>query len=53
MEKIFDIDVSENIEAKFKENPKKLAPKIFNFDSLILYRLFHQTPDLSDRNNSK
>ena len=53
MERIFDIKVSENVEEKFKELSKKLAPDPLNVDRLILNRLFHQTPDLPDKNNSK
>ncbi len=53
MERIFDIKVSENIETKFKEISKKLAPDPLNIDRLILNRLFHQTPDFPDKNNSK
>ena len=53
MEIIFDINVSENIEVKFKEISKKLAPDPLNIDRLILNRLFHQTPDSPDKNNSK
>ena len=53
MERIFDIKVSENIEVKFKEISKQLAPDPLNIDRLILNRLFHQTPDLPDKNNFK
>ena len=53
MERIFDTKVSENIELKFKEISKKLAPDPLNIDRLILNRLFHQTPDLPDKKNSK
>ena len=53
MERIFDIKVSENIELKFKEISQKLAPDPLNVDRLILNRLFHQTPDLPDKNNLK
>jgi len=53
MERIFDIKVSENVEAKFKEISKKLAPDPLNIDRLILNRLFHQTPDFPDKNNLK
>ena len=53
MERIFDTKVSENIEVKFKEISKKLAPDPLNIDRLILNRLFHQTHDLPDKNNSK
>jgi len=51
MERIFDIKISENIEQKFKEISKMLAPDPLNIDRLILNRLFHQTPDLPDKNN--
>ena len=53
MERIFDIKISENIEQKFKEISKMLAPDPLNIDRLILNRLFHQTPDLPDKNNFK
>ncbi len=52
MERIFETKVSENIEVKFKEIANKLAPDPLNIDRLILNRLFHQTPDLPDKNNS-
>ena len=51
MERIFDIKVSENIEVKFEEISKKLAPDPLNIDRLILNRLFHQTPDFPDKKN--
>lgn len=53
MEKIFDVKVSKNVEVKFKEISKKLAPDPLNIDRLILNRLFHQTPDLPDKDNFK
>ena len=53
MERIFDIKVSKNVEVKFKEISKKLAPDPLNIDRLILDRLFHQTPDLPDKDNFK
>ena len=53
MERIFDIKVSKNVEVKFQEISKKLAPDPLNIDRLILNRLFHQTPDLPDKNNFK
>ena len=53
MERIFDIKVAENIESKFKEVAMELAPDPLNIDRLILNRLFHQTPDFPDKNNSK
>ena len=53
MERIFDIKVSENIESKFKEISRQIAPDPLNIDRLILNRLFHQTPDLPDKNNPK
>ena len=49
MERIFDIKVSENVEVKFKEVSKELAPDPLNIDRLILNRLFHQAPDLPDK----
>ena len=51
MERIFDIKVSNKIETKFKEVADELAPDPLNIDRLILNRLFHQTPDLPDKNN--
>ena len=51
MERIFDIKVSKNVQVKFKEVSKKLAPDPLNIDRLILDRLFHQTTDLPDKNN--
>ena len=53
MERIFDVKVSQNVEVKFKEIAKKLAPDPLNIDRLILNRLFHQTPDLPDWNKFK
>jgi hypothetical protein len=51
MEKIFDTQISNNIESKFKEIAKELAPDPLNMDRLILNRLFHQTPDSPDKKN--
>ena len=51
MERIFDTKVSKNVESKFKEISKELAPDPLNIDRLILNRLFHQTPDLPDTKN--
>jgi len=51
MERIFDTKVSNNIELKFKEIAKELAPDPLNMDRLILNRLFHQTPDSPDKKN--
>ena len=53
MERIFDMKVSKNVEVKFKEISKKLAPDPLNIDRLILNRLFHQITDLPDKNNFK
>ena len=53
MERILDIKVSKNVEVKFKEISKDLAPDPLNIDRLILNRLFHQTQDLPDKNNFK
>ena len=49
MERIFDIKISNNIELKFKEIAKELAPDPLNVDRIILNRLFHQTPDFPDK----
>ena len=51
MERIFDTKISNNIELKFKEIAKELAPDPLNVDRLILNRLFHQTPDFPDKKN--
>ena len=51
MERIFDIKVSDKIEANFKEIADEIAPDPLNIDRLILNRLFHQTPDLPDKRN--
>ena len=53
MERIFDVKVSKNVEVKFHEISKKLAPDPLNIDRLILNRLFHQTSDLPNENNFK
>ena len=53
MEKIFDIKVAKNVELEFKQNSKKIAPYPLNIDRLILNRLFHQIPDLPDKNKFK
>ena len=51
MEKIFDTRIPNNIELRFKEIAKELAPDPLNVDRLILNRLFHQTPDFPDKKN--
>ena len=51
MERIFDTQISNNIESKFKEIANELAPDPLNMDRLILNRLFHQTPDSPDKKN--
>ena len=51
MERIFDIKIPNNIESKFKEIAKDLAPDPLNVDRIILDRLFHQTPDFPDKKN--
>ncbi len=48
MERVFEIKVSDNVEFKFQETSKKLAPDPLNVD-----RLFHQTPDLPESNDFK
>ena len=51
MERIFDTKISNNVELKFKEIAKELAPDPLNIDRIILNRLFHQTPDFPDKKN--
>ena len=51
MERILDTKISNNIESKFKEIANELAPDPLNMDRLILNRLFHQTPDSTDKKN--
>ena len=51
MERIFDTKISNNIESKFKDMANELAPDPLNMDRLILNRLFHQTPDSTDKKN--
>ena len=51
MERIFDIKISNNIESKFQEIAKEIAPDPLNVDRIILNRLFHQTPDFPDKKN--
>ena len=51
MERIFDTKISTSIESKFKEIANELAPDPLNMDRLILNRLFHQTPDSTDKKN--
>ena len=52
MEKIFDTKISNNIESKFKEIAKEIAPDPLNVDRIILNRLFHQTTDFPDKKNT-
>ena len=51
MERIFDTNIPNSIELKFKEIAKELAPDPLNMERLILNRLFHQTPDSPDKKN--
>ena len=51
MERIFDSNISKNVESKFKEIANELAPDPLNMDRLILNRLFHQAPDSPDKKN--
>ena len=51
MERIFDTKISNNIELRFKEIAKELAPDPLNMDRLILNRLFHQANDSPDKKN--
>ena len=41
------------MEVEFKKISKKLESDQINIDELILNRLFHQIPDLTDKNNFK
>jgi len=52
MERVFDTKVTKNIELKFREISKELAPDPLNIDRLILNRLFHQTPDFPEKRNT-
>ena len=52
MERVFDTKVTKNIELKFREISKDLAPDPLNVDRLILNRLFHETPDFPDKGNT-
>ena len=52
MERIFDTKISNNIESKFKEIAKEIAPDPLNVDRIILNRLFHQTTDSPDNKNT-
>ena len=52
MERIFDTKISNNIESKFKEIAKEIAPDPLNVDRIILNRLFHQTTDFPDKKNT-
>ena len=52
MERIFDIKITNNIESKFKEIAKEIAPDPLNVDRIILNRLFHQTTDFPDKKNT-
>ena len=52
MERIFDAKISQKVECNFKDISEELAPDPLNIDKLILNRLFHQTPDLPDKEKS-
>ena len=49
MERVFDVKVPDEIEAKFREIAGELAPDPLNIYRLRLNRLLHQTPDLPDK----
>ena len=49
MERIFEVNVSEEIESKFREVAGEIAPDPLNVDRLILNRLFHQATDFPDK----
>ena len=52
MEKIFDIKVAKMWDQNLNKF-QKFAPDLLNIDKLILNRLFHQIPDLRDKNKFK
>jgi len=52
MERIFETKISKNVESKFKEIAKEIAPDPLNVDRIILNRLFHQTTDFPDKKNT-
>ena len=49
MERVFDVNVSEEVEDIFREVAGELAPDPLNIDRLRLNRLLHQTPDLPEK----
>ena len=49
MERIFDVKVPNEVEDKFREVARELAPDPLNIDRLRLNRLLHQTPDLPEK----
>ena len=53
MEEDFWYYIPKEVEVKFQEISKKLAPEPLNFDIFILNRLLYQSPDLPDKNNFK
>ena len=50
MKKIFDIKVAKMWKQNLKKISRKSLPNQLNIYKLILNRLFHQTPDLPDKN---
>ena len=53
MERILDIKVAKNVEVELNKISKKFTPFLLNLDKFISNRLFHQKPDLPDKNNFK
>ena len=49
MERVFDVKVPDEVEDKFREIAREIAPDPLNIDRLRLNRLLHQTPDLPDK----
>ena len=51
LERVFEVKVPEEIEARFKEVAGELAPDPLNMERLRLNRLLHQTTDLPGRSS--
>ena len=53
MESILFIKVANNVEVELNKIDIKFALFLLNIDSVISTSLFHQKPDLLDKNNFK
>ena len=53
MERILDIKVAKNVEVELNQISKKLTSFPLNLNRLMSSRLFHQKPDLPDKNYFK